>query len=77
MPPTVERLRRPEMKEKAEQAVTDRRGFLKLAGLGTVAGGAALVASSPQSEAGEATSDGKKLYRETAHVKRYYDLARF
>ncbi len=54
----------------------DRRGFLKLAGLGTVAGGAALVAGDKTVEAAESA---KSLtgYRETDHVKTYYELARF
>ena len=55
----------------------DRRDFLKLASLGTVAGSAALVLG----EAAEAATPSAEApgagYRETAHVRTYYDLARF
>ncbi len=54
---------------------TDRRDFLKMAGLGTVAGGAALVAAK-EAAADEINTAGKG-YRETDHVKTYYKLARF
>ena len=64
------------MSERDNRAVADRRGFLKLAGLGTVAGGAALVASETV-EADEAKTGAGKLYRETEHVKTFYDTARF
>ncbi len=65
------------MKQSQDRAVSDRRSFLKLAGLGTVAGGAALVAGKGVAEAGMAADDKDRLYRETDHVKTYYDLARF
>lgn len=55
---------------------TDRRSFLKLAGLGTVAGGAALVSGGKSAEAAE-SAKSETGYRETDHVKAYYDLARF
>ncbi len=67
------------MKETEKKTVTDRRSFLKLAGLGSLAGGAALVTAGTPAEACEDhKKDGKdgKLYRETAHIRRYYDLAR-
>lgn len=62
------------MKDTKDRAVADRRSFLKLAGLGAAAGGAALAGTRPA----EAATDEKKggLYRETEHVKRYYELAR-
>ena len=65
------------MKQSQDRAVSDRRSFLKLAGLGTVAGGAALVAGKGTAEAGLAADDKDRLYRESDHVKTYYDLARF
>ena len=53
----------------------DRRGFLKLAGLGAVASGATLVAGSQaKADVRSPTSAG---YRETEHVKRFYETARF
>ncbi len=58
---------------------TDRRGFLKFAGLGTVAGAVALV-SGREGEAAEATAAGADPglgYRETEHVRRFYESARF
>ena len=53
----------------------DRRDFLKFAGAGAV-GGAALAASGAANatEQTDAVEDG---YRETKHVKTFYDLARF
>ena len=54
---------------------TDRRDFLKLAGLGGIAGGAALVAGKDEANA-ESRQDGLG-YRETDHVKTYYQLATF
>lgn len=55
----------------------DRRDFLKLAGLGTVAGGAALVAAKGEAVAEQAGTAGSKGYQETDHVRTYYKSARF
>ena len=65
------------MSKEKERIQADRRGFLKLAGVGAVIGGAASVVAPVAAEAAgdEAREDGR--YNETAHVKRYYDLARF
>lgn len=59
----------------------DRRSFLRGVGLGAGAAGAvaALTVAAGPAAAAEAVSapgsaDG---YRETAHVRRYYELARF
>ncbi|PTW60835.1 secreted protein [Breoghania corrubedonensis] len=58
-------------------AVTDRRGFLRLAGLGTLAGGAAVVTGG-ETVAGEPLEEGRAGgYRLTAHVRQAYDTARF
>lgn len=62
------------MKRQDEKAVTDRRSFLKLAGAGVAASGAAVAAGSP---AAAESKPREGLYRETDHVKRYYELARF
>lgn len=63
------------MKESKKETVADRRSFLKLAGVGAAAGATALVGGEKATQAGEAT--GKvSLYRETDHVRRYYELAR-
>jgi hypothetical protein len=65
------------MTTKAEEAKTDRRGFLKIAGIGTVTGGVAL-ATGKSAEATELTEDGAgKGYAETDHVKTFYKTARF
>ena len=66
------------MKQSEQQAsaIADRRSFLKLAAAGTVTGGAAIAAgTATAAPVPEASDDGR--YRETAHVKRYYELARF
>jgi len=58
-----------------------RRSFLKLAGSSVVGGGAAaavaLTAAGPAAAETEAESKPGQLYRETEHVKRYYELAKF
>lgn len=66
------------MEDKQKAIRTDRRGFLTFAGLGAIAGGAALttVAAPEAAEAATPSADGAG-YRETAHVKAYYDSARF
>ena len=54
-----------------------RRDFLKLAGTG-VAGGAAAAAAAAMAPAEAAVErDPKQGYRETAHVRKAYELARF
>jgi hypothetical protein len=65
------------MKKEQEATAAKRRDFLKLAGLGSVTAvaGAALVAVPV--EAKEEPSAGGAGYRETAHVKKVYELARF
>lgn len=57
-----------------------RRDFFRKAGLGAGALGAAAVGlNARRGEAATETADGKrhKGYRESAHVKKYYELARF
>jgi hypothetical protein len=63
------------MSDQRDAPKTKRRHFLKLMGLGGVAGAATLAtgaapeaAAKPESETG---------YRETAHVKKFYQTARF
>jgi hypothetical protein len=64
------------MKKEQEAAGAKRREFLKLAGLGAVTGAAAAVGAKPATAKVE--PDGKHAgYRETAHVKKAYELARF
>jgi hypothetical protein len=63
------------MKESKKEVVADRRSFLKLAGAGAAASGAALVTGEKKAEAAEAKPK-ISLYRETEHIRRYYELAR-
>lgn len=59
---------------------TDRRSFLKFAGIGGVATGAAALASplsSAEAAGLEEVQRGDAGYKETAHVKTFYDTARF
>lgn len=64
------------MSDKTNDAVADRRNFIKLAGA-TAAGAGATAATggAAASAAGEARP-ADALYRETEHVRRYYELAR-
>jgi nitrous oxide reductase len=53
-----------------------RRQFFKTAGLGTVAAaGVAVVGAETAPAEAKSTSPDGQVYRETAHVKRYYELA--
>jgi hypothetical protein len=58
----------------AEGAVADRRSFMKLAGA-TAAGAGATVATAGIVQAAEPPA-ADALYRETEHIKRYYETAR-
>jgi hypothetical protein len=65
-----------QMSEEKNKTEPDRRGFLKLASLGSVAGGAALIAGKPvKAEAGQAVKGAG--YRESEHVRAFYKSARF
>jgi len=61
----------------SEKVETDRRGFLKLAGLGTVAGGAAIASTVTSANAKDVELSTASGYRETEHVKTFYESARF
>ncbi len=68
------------MSKKKEKASVGRRDFFRKAGLGVGAAGAAAVGlSAKQSAAAEPaeSAPGSAGYRETAHVKKYYELSRF
>jgi len=69
---------RQERGEERREHVASRRGFLRIAGIGTVAGAAGAVAGGVVAPAqARETGPGRVGYRETEHVRRYYDLARF
>lgn len=64
-------------KEKGPKTA-QRRDFLKLAGLGTLAGAAAAAGGTPRkAEAATGTKPNGAGYRETDHVKKAYELSRF
>ncbi len=65
------------MKAKCDRVNADRRGFLKLAGVGAAVGGVALVSGENVAEAGTAANETGRIYKETDHIKTYYELARF
>ncbi len=64
------------MKKDQETVSAKRRDFLKLASVGAVSGAAAAAIGAPPVEAAT-DSETAVGYRETAHVKQAYDLARF
>jgi hypothetical protein len=65
------------MKTREDSQKVARRDLLKLAGLGGVTG-AALMASSTGKAGATAEADRKHSgYRETEHVRTYYELAKF
>ncbi len=68
------------MSKKKEKTSVGRRDFFRKAGLGVGAAGAAAVglAAKPGAAAEPSeTAPGSAGYRETAHVKKYYELSRF
>ena len=65
------------MDKNQKPTAAKRRDFLKIASVGAASGAAAVaLGTSPPAEA-EMVSDTAAGYRETAHVKQAYDLARF
>lgn len=54
-----------------------RREFLKLAGLGAVAGAAAVVGAKQEVRAEEVAGRRRAGYQLSEHVRRVYELARF
>lgn len=68
------------MSRKRRLKSPERRDFFKKVGLGAGAAGAvAMGLTSGSAKAGAPVDRGfkKGLYRETEHVRRYYELARF
>ncbi len=66
--------------DQSQRPALARRELLKGAGLGVAAGVAAaagLVAGAPAAAAETAEETDRSRYRETAHVRRVYDLSRF
>jgi len=67
------------MGEKKSNSRSNRRDFLRLAGLGATAGAVAVATGThaEQAEAAEAADGTGAGYRETTHVRQYYKLAAF
>ncbi len=63
---------------KKEETSIGRRDFFRKAGLGAGAVGVAAVGLADQAKAAEPSADasGAAGYRESEHVKKYYELAR-
>lgn len=64
------------MGEQSGQPKAKRRDFLKLLGMGGAAGAAALAGGAAQSEAA-APAQPEKGYRETPHIRKFYETAKF
>lgn len=63
---------------KTEKKSLQRREFLKTATMVGVASGVAAVSlKGKPARAAKVSSDGHAGYKETDHVKKYYELARF
>jgi len=65
------------MKKEQEASAAKRREFLKLAGLGSVTAVASAAGVSAPAEATDEPGARGGGYRETAHVRKAYELARF
>ncbi|MBK0397651.1 twin-arginine translocation signal domain-containing protein [Limibaculum sp. M0105] len=57
-----------------DKATASRRDFLRLAGLAAPAAAVTVVTGKPAEAAVPSASDG---YRETEHVRKFYESARF
>jgi hypothetical protein len=66
------------MDKQAQAASPARRAFLKAAGLGAGAAAAGVVGTTAMGVQPATATQGPEAdgYRETAHVKRFYDLAK-
>ena len=60
----------------SEKSTTNRRSFLKWAGLGS-AGAVAASAGVKTANAENISAEGHKGYTETEHVQKVYELSRF
>ncbi len=65
------------MTTEPERKQAKRRDFLKLVGLGGVAGAAALAAVGKPTAAEAKATPERPGYHETPHVRKYYDTAKF
>jgi len=65
------------MKTEAKKQRVARRDLLKMTGLGGVVGAAAIATKADKASAASAQDAKSSGYRETEHVRTYYDLAKF
>jgi len=65
------------MDKNQKTTTAKRRDFLKFASVGAASGAAAAALGTATSAEATVPSDTAAGYRETAHVKQAYDLARF
>lgn len=65
------------MDRNEKTSTAKRRDFLKFASVGAASGAAAAALGTPTPAEAAAPSETAAGYRETAHVKQAYDLARF
>lgn len=65
------------MKTERDRTASGRRDFLKLASLGSVLGGAALLVRGTEAEAAEPGETRPGGYRLTEHIRTFYESARF
>ena len=65
------------MKTTGNSQKVARRELLKLGGLGGVAGAALTASASVRAEAATEIDRSDSGYRETEHVRTYYELAKF
>jgi hypothetical protein len=64
------------MSDETKKPLADRRNFIKLAGASAATAGAAVVSAGAIAAAPVVKPADDAMYRETDHVKRYYELAR-
>jgi hypothetical protein len=65
------------MNEQVGRTTAKRREFLKLLGMGGAAGAAALAAGVAAPAEAAAPAEPETGYRETAHVRKFYETAKF
>jgi len=65
------------MTERDERIKAKRRDFIKLVGIGGMAGAASLATGGNSPVAPAEAKPADAGYRETAHVKKYYETAKF
>ena len=65
------------MSEQGDRPVAKRRDFLRLLGMGGAAGAAALASGGAVPSEASEPAKAETGYRETAHVRKFYETAKF